>query len=51
MRAAICLEQPAASLSLFLETYPWITLYAINPIALQKFREAFQPEPALSIAR
>lgn len=40
-RVAICLEQPAASLILFLETYAWITLYAINPVTLQKFREAF----------
>ena len=40
-RVAICLEQPAASLILFLETYEWITLLAINPITLQKFREAF----------
>ena len=40
-RVAVCLEQPAASLILFLETYSWITLYAINPITLQKFREAF----------
>ena len=38
---AICLEQPAANLILFLETYSWITLYAINPISLQKFRETF----------
>jgi transposase len=38
---AICLEQPAANLILFLETYHWITLYAINPITLQKFRESF----------
>ena len=38
---AICLEQPAANLILFLETYQWITLYAINPITLQKFRESF----------
>jgi transposase len=38
---AICLEQPAASLILFLEAYLWITLYAINPLTLQKFREAF----------
>ena len=41
VRVAICLEQPAASLILFLETYEWITLFAINPITLQKFREAF----------
>ena len=40
-RIAICLEQPAANLILFLETYDWITLYAINPITLQKFRESF----------
>lgn len=40
-RIAICLEQPAASLIVFLETYAWITLYAINPVTLQKFREAF----------
>ena len=37
----LCLEQPAASLILFLETYSWIKLYPINPITLQKFREAF----------
>lgn len=40
-RIALCLEQPAANLILFLEAYDWITLYAINPITLQKFREAF----------
>jgi transposase len=40
-RVGLCLEQPAANLILFLETYHWITLYAINPITLQKFREAF----------
>ena len=40
-RVAICLEQPAASLILFLEAYAWITLYAINPITLRKFRQAF----------
>ena len=40
-RVAVCLEQPAANLILFLETYSWITLYAINPITLQKFRETF----------
>ncbi len=38
---AICLEQPAVHLVAFLETYAWITLYPINPITLQKFREAF----------
>jgi transposase len=40
-RVAICLEQPAVNLILFLEDYAWITLYPINPICLQNFREAF----------
>jgi transposase len=40
-RVALCLEQPAANLIAFLEAYQWITLYAINPITLQKYREAF----------
>src|SRR5215470_6175033 len=40
-QVAICLEQPAANLIVFLENYAWITLYPINPITLQKFREAF----------
>ena len=40
-RVAVCLEQPAANLILFLETCSWITLYPINPITLQKFRETF----------
>jgi transposase len=40
-RIAICLEQPALNLILFLEAYSWITIFAINPITLQKFREAF----------
>src|SRR5207344_1565566 len=38
---AICLEQPAGHLIPFLETYSWITLFPINPISLQKYREAF----------
>jgi transposase len=38
---ALCLEQPAANLIVFLETYSWIRLYPINPISLQKFRETF----------
>jgi transposase len=38
---AICLEQPAGHLVPFLETYSWITLYPINPISLQKYRETF----------
>ncbi len=40
-RVGLCLEQPAANLVLFLEAYPWIRLYPINPISLQKFRETF----------
>jgi transposase len=40
-RIALCLEQPAVHLVAFLETYDWITLYPINPITLQKYREAF----------
>jgi transposase len=40
-RVGLCLEQPAVHLISFLETYNWITLYPINPITLQKFREAF----------
>jgi transposase len=40
-RVALVLEQPALNLLGFLEPIDWITLYAINPISLQKFREAF----------
>lgn len=40
-RVGLCLEQPAANLIVFLETYSWINLYPINPISLQKFRETF----------
>jgi transposase len=40
-RVGICLEQPAVHLLPFLEAYPWITIYPINPLTLQKFREAF----------
>src|SRR6185436_1748979 len=40
-RLALCLEQPAAHLIAFLEAYDGITLYPINPITLQKYREAF----------
>ncbi len=40
-RLGLCLEQPAVHLIPFLETYSWITLYPINPLTLQKFREAF----------
>lgn len=40
-RVAICLEQPAVNLIAFLEPCEWVCLYPINPITLQKFREAF----------
>src|SRR5437667_2647061 len=40
-RVALCLEQPAVHLIAFLEAYEWITLFPINPITLQKYREAF----------
>ena len=40
-RVGLCLEQPAVHLIPFLETYAWITLHPINPITLQKYREAF----------
>lgn len=40
-RVALCLEQPAVHLISFLEAYEWIRLYPINPITLQKYREAF----------
>jgi len=40
-RVGLCLEQPAVHLVTFLEAYAWITLHPINPITLQKYREAF----------
>jgi transposase len=40
-RVAVCVEQPAPNIIPFLEDYAWLTLYPINPITLQKFREAF----------
>jgi transposase len=40
-KVALCLEQPAGHLMSFLEAYDWITLYPINPISLQKYRETF----------
>ena len=40
-RVGICLEQPAVHLIAFLEAYDWIKLHPVNPITLQKFREAF----------
>ena len=47
-RVAICLEQPANNLIVFLQGFEFITLYAINPITLQKFREAFVTSRAKS---
>lgn len=38
---AICLEQPASNLMAFFCQFNFITLYPINPLTLQKFREAF----------
>src|SRR6188768_2303827 len=40
-RVGLCLEQPAVHFISFLETYAWITLHPINPLTLQKYREAF----------
>ena len=40
-RVGLCLEQPAVHLIAFLEAYDWIRLHPINPITLQKYREAF----------
>jgi len=40
-RVGLCLEQPAVHLIPFLEAYAWLTLHPINPITLQKYREAF----------
>jgi transposase len=40
-RVGLCLEQPAVHLIAFLESYDWIRLHPINPITLQKYREAF----------
>ena len=40
-RVGLCLEQPAVHLIAFLESYDWIKLHPINPITLQKYREAF----------
>ena len=50
-RVALCLEQPAVHLVAFLETYLWLTLYPINPITLQKYREAFVPSRAKDDAK
>lgn len=50
-RVGLCLEQPAGHLISFLEAYSWITLYPINPITLQNFRQAFATSRATDDAR
>jgi hypothetical protein len=50
-RVGLCLEQPAGHLISFLEAYEWITLYPINPITLQKYREAFVTSRATDDSR
>jgi len=40
-RVGVCLEQPATNLILFLEPYEWITLYPVNPVMVQNFRQTF----------
>jgi transposase len=46
-RVALCLEQPAPALLVFLETHAaFIEIYPINPITLKRFREAFIPSRA-----
>ena len=47
----LCLEQPAVHLIAFLQAYEWITLHPINPITLQKYREAFVTSRAKDDAR
>jgi len=49
--SAYCLDTTAANLIVFLETYSWITLYPINPISLQKFRETFVTSAPRTTAR
>jgi transposase len=50
-RVGLCLEQPAVHLIAFLESYEWIKLHPINPITLQKYREAFVTSRAKDDAR
>lgn len=40
-RIGLCVEQPAGAIIAFVEAYAWITIHAINPLTLQKYREAF----------
>jgi len=50
-RVGLILEQPALNLIGFFESVDWITLCAINPISLQKFREAFVTSRAKNDAK
>jgi transposase len=46
-RVALCLEQPAPALLIFLEAHAgFLELYALNPITLKRFREAFKTSRA-----
>lgn len=46
-RIGLCLEQPAPALLVFLETHAeFIEIYALNPITLKRFREAFKTSRA-----
>ena len=40
-KAAVCIEQPCASTIRFLARYDCLDIYAINPITLKRYREAF----------
>lgn len=40
-KIGLCIEQPAGAIIAFLEAYAWITIHAINPLSLQKYRETF----------
>ncbi|MCG3149220.1 MAG: IS110 family transposase ISCfr13 [Verrucomicrobiae bacterium] len=46
-RVALCLEQPALNLIACLETYSWLTLYPINPVSLQSYRQALVTSRAM----
>lgn len=46
MPVALCLEQPAAALLHQLMHHTFIQVYAINPVTLSRFREAFTPSRA-----
>ena len=40
-KLGLCVEQPAGAIIAFIEAYAWITIHAINPLSLQKYRETF----------